>query len=163
MIADRRRAFNARFTDAQYGRYRALLEDRCRTPIGFRLSETPAFLPTALIDALVEASQTLVGQLLGNPAYRQAADEAVPPEFRLPAGEAQPTYLQVDFGLVRTTAGLEGRLVELQAFPSLYGFQVAMADAALEAYGLSEVTPFIHGLSREAYLALMRRTIVGDH
>jgi hypothetical protein len=69
----------------------------------------------------------------------------------------------VDFGLIETGAGLEPRLVELQAFPSLYGFQVAMAEAAIDAYDLTDVTPFLEGLSREAYLALMRRAMVGDH
>jgi hypothetical protein len=163
MVPERRRAFNARFTDDRYQAYRAALERQCGMAVEFRLSETPCFLPERLVDSLVETSHALLHQLLDNPEYRRAADAVVPIEFRLPSGEREPTFVQVDFGLIETGAGMEARLVELQAFPSLYGFQVAMAEAAIGAYDLADVTPFLHGLSREAYLSLMRRTLVGDH
>ncbi len=55
------------------------------------------------------------------------------PERYPPAAgeEARPTFVQVDFGLVRRAAAASSRrLVELQAFPSLYGFQLALAEAA---------------------------------
>jgi hypothetical protein len=163
MVPERRRAFNDRFTESRYEAYRSALERQCGTPIEFRLSETPCFLPEGLVDDLVEASQALLHQLIDNPEYRRAADAVVPAEFRVPHGEPEPTFVQVDFGLLETGTGLEPRLVELQAFPSLYGFQVAMAEAAIAAYDLADATPFLGGLSREAYLALLRRTIVGDH
>ncbi len=39
-------------------------------------------------------------------------------------------FVQVDFGLVRNLEGeLEPKLVELQAFPSLYGYQPTAARA----------------------------------
>jgi hypothetical protein len=163
MVPERRRAFNERFTEGRYQKYRAAIERRCGTSIEFRLSETPCFLPEGLVDELVGTSRALIHQLLDNREYRRAADAVVPDEFRVPHGEPEPTFVQVDFGLIETGAGLEPRLVELQAFPSLYGFQVAMAEAAIGAYDLAEVTPFLDGLSRESYLALMRRAIVGDH
>jgi hypothetical protein len=163
MVPERRRAFNDRFTDSRYAAYCASLERQCGTPIEFRLSETPCFLPERTVDLLVETSHALLHQLLDNQEYRRAADAVVPSRFRVPHGEVQPTFVQVDFGLLETPTGLEPRLVELQAFPSLYGFQVAMAEAAIGAYDLADVTPFLQGLSRDAYLALMRRAIVGDH
>lgn len=163
MVPERRRAFNERFTDSRYQTYRAAIERRCGTSIEFRLSETPCFLPERLVADLVDASHALIRQLLDNREYRRAADAVVPAEFRVPHGEPEPTFVQVDFGLLETGAGLEPRLVELQAFPSLYGFQVAMAEAAIDAYDLADMTPFLDGLSREAYLALMRRAMVGDH
>jgi hypothetical protein len=163
MVPERRRAFNERFTESRYQTYRAAIERRCGTSIEFRLCETPCFLPERLVGDLVEASQALLSQLLDNGEYRRAADAAVPVEFRVPHGESEPTFVQVDFGLIETGAGLEPRLVELQAFPSLYGFQVAMAEAAMETYDLAGVTPFLGGLAREEYLALMRRAMIGDH
>ncbi len=46
-------------------------------------------------------------------------------------------FLQVDFGLVRKRQGeLEPKLVELQAFPSLYGYQPVLAQQYIESYGL---------------------------
>jgi hypothetical protein len=163
MVPLRRRAFNERFSEGRYQRYREAIERQCRTAIEFPLSETPCFLPEGLVGDLVGTSHALIHQLLDNREYRRAADAVVPDEFRMPHGEPEPTFVQVDFGLIETGAGLEPRLVELQAFPSLYGFQVAMAEAAIDAYDLTDVTPFLEGLSREAYLALMRRAMVGDH
>src|SRR6185436_9932550 len=89
--------------------------------------------------------------------------------FRVARGEALPTCVQVDFGLVRTESGeIEGRLVELQAFPSLYGFQMLLAEEALNYVGGPGGPPcvlsaYLGGLNREAYTALMRQTLVGDH
>jgi hypothetical protein len=163
MIPERRRDFNHRFSDEKYRRYVDDLEGRCGAHIEFHLSETPCFLPQTLIARLVDASQSFLDQLLTDSAYRRAADAVVPAEFVVARSESLPTFVQVDFGLLETDSGLEARLVELQAFPSLYGFQVAMADAAMHAYELSGVTPFIDGLSREAYLSIMRRAIVANH
>src|SRR5579862_8848517 len=100
MIPELRRSFNARFTDAAYQRYVQALEARCGAHVEFHLSETPCFLPATLIQRLVDVSQTFIDQLLNEPAYRRAADEVVPPEFRLAHGETTPTFVQVDFGLL---------------------------------------------------------------
>ena len=62
---------------------------------------------------------------------------AVPERFRGPGAETLPTFLQVDFGLVRDDDGaIQPKLVELQAFASLYGFQLAVAEAYRDAFGL---------------------------
>ena len=156
MIPARRDRFNRDFTTETYTAFKAALTARCGVPIEFRLSETPCFLPAALAEALVGQAQVLIAQLLENPEYRRAADAVVPAAFRLARGEDRPTFIQVDFGLVRTPDGVEGRLVELQAFPSLYGFQLRLADAVMEAWQIDGVSPFLSGLSRGEYLAMAR-------
>ncbi len=48
-------------------------------------------------------------------------------------------FLQVDFGLVRNASGgLEPKAVELQAFPSVYGYQSLLAYQYMESYGLPD-------------------------
>jgi len=161
-------ALRARFNE-QYSEdgYRAFLEGMTRRvgcPIEFRLSETPCFFPQALMDSLVDASEVMVSQLLGNAAYRTAADAMVPDRFRLARGEDLPTCVQVDFGLVRQPDGrVEGRLVELQAFPSLYGFQMALAEKASGAFFKGTRSLFLGGLDSAGYVALMRDVLVGPH
>ena len=167
MIQALRERFNREFTPARYAAYVAGLERRCGSPIPFRLSETPCFLPDDLLGSMIKASHDLVAQLLESGDYRAAADAAVPPAFRLPRGETLPTYLQIDFGLVEVMRGgqrvIEPRLVELQAFPSLYAFQLAMGDASADSYGLSGVTPLLGDLTRDQYLALMGRALLNGH
>jgi hypothetical protein len=74
-------------------------------------------------------------------------------------------FLQVDFGLVRNTKGeLEPKLVELQAFPSLYGYQPVVAKQYVDSYGLPEsLGIYLGGYGRDTYQQLMRELIVGGH
>ena len=163
MIAEYRRAFNQAFTDERYREFVDQLTRKCGVPIEFRLSETPCFFPAALIGELVGAGRAMIGQLLTNDYYRHAADAIVPPQFRIPNGENIPTFIQVDFGLVRTGGRIEGRLVELQAFPSLYGFQMALAETAHEVWGPNDTSVFPAPLDHSSYLRTVGDAIVGRH
>jgi hypothetical protein len=163
MIAARRSAFNASFSPDRYRVLRSVVEQRANVPVEFRISETPCFFAASLLDRLAGAAEAMTHQLLTDQAYRAAADAVVPERFRLAGGETLPTFLQVDFGLVKTDAGFEGRLVELQAFPSLYAFQPALAEACMEVYGLEGVTPFMGGLDHDDYVRLMARVLLGPH
>ena len=163
MIPARRARFNTAWSPDRYQRFQALIAARAGVPIEFRLCETPAFFPLSLLNRLVEAAEDMLGQLLRNEIYRRAADAVVPEAFRLPRAETLPTFVQVDFGLVQTASGLEGRLVELQAFPSLYAFQPTLAQTAMDVYDLEGLTPFLSGLDRDAFVRAGARAIVGDH
>jgi hypothetical protein len=167
MLAAPRAHFEQVFTEERYRAFIDAVTARAGVPIEFRLSETPCFFPSALMESLVTAAQAMTQQLLQNPAYRTAADAIVPERFRPAGGEDLPTCVQVDFGLVRTESGVvEGRLVELQAFPSLYGFQMLLAECALEYLGLRgdvPLTPYLSGLNHQSYTELIRTTFVGDH
>ena len=166
MIEPLRHAFNAQFSEERYRALLASLERDCEVPIEFRISETPCFVPASVFARLEQASLDLIRQLLDDPAYLTRAGEITPAAFRMPRSEPEPTFIQVDFGLVRTgpgPAGLEGRLVELQAFPSLYGFQMLLAETTRSTWGLSEVSSFPHGLDRNAYVELMRRRLTNGH
>jgi hypothetical protein len=163
MIPARREHFNRGFTERRYREFLAAIEARAGVPVEFRVSETPCFFPSALVDRLSSTAVSLIEQLLSNRDYMTAADAAVPPAFRLPQREAVPTFVQVDFGLVRVDDGIEGRLVELQAFPSLYGFQTALSAIYPEHWGLDGLTPFIGGVTADDYLACCRRAMIGDY
>ena len=79
--------------------------------------------------------------------------------------EDAPTFAQVDFGLVRDADGsLQPKLVELQAFASLYGFQLAIAEAYRDAFGLpSSLDLYLDDLTADRYYSLVADAIVGDH
>ena len=177
MIPYLRQAFNARFTPAKYQKFLRRVDDACGTHVEFRLSETPCFFPKELLDRMAQDGQELIRQLVDNPAYRAKSDEAVPAEFKVPNEPAHPMFVQVDFGLVRDARGeLQPKLVELQAFPSLYAYQGPLADAYIEVYGLEELTLdaghqaagsptlkyFLSGLETSSYRELLRRAIVGS-
>jgi hypothetical protein len=73
--------------------------------------------------------------------------------------------VQVDFGLVRNPAGeLEPKLVELQAFPSLYGYQALLGHQYVESYDLPrDLRVYLSGYDHDSYWKLMRELIVAGH
>ena len=163
MIPALRQRFNSEFSPERYAAFVAELEREAGVPIEFRLSETPCFVPASLMARIVAVAHELIGQLLGSPEYLAAAGAVVPPAFRLKASESWPTFVQVDFGLIETPAGIEGRLVELQAFPSLYGFQCRLAELCRERYNFPDLTMYLGGLDEAGYIRAVGRAIAGAH
>lgn len=169
MIPGLRQQFNQRFTGSKYQSFLRRIDEICGTHVEFRLSETPCFFPKQLLDRMSDAGQNLIRQLVDNPEYRAKSEEAVPAEFKVPNEAPHPMFVQVDFGLVRDPNGeLRFKLVELQAFPSLYAYQGPLAQAYIDVYGLedSASTPIqyhLSGLSTDSYQELLRRAIVGSH
>jgi len=164
MIPALRQQFNANFTPEKYQRLLKLMEERCGTPIKFRLCETPCFFPKPLLDQMTQYGKELVQQLNGL-EYRKASFDAIPPDFNVPNESPHPMFIQVDFGLVRDAAGkLQPKLVELQGFPSLYAYQAMLSQVYMEVYGLdANLQYLLGGLDWEEYKKLLRRAIVADH
>ena len=165
MIERLRREFNAGYSDAAYRRLLGALERRCGMPIGFRVAETPVFLPQELLDELAGTGRELTERLLGDAEYLAAAERSIPAGYRVAGASAHPHFMTADFALVRARDGsLESRLVELQAFPSVFGYQAVLAEEYRRAYGLGgEMRTWLSGLDEASYWELLRRTIVGDH
>ena len=164
MIPSLRRQFNASFAPDKYQEFLRRMDDLSGTHVQFRLSETPCFFPKELLERMAGGGQELIRQLVDNPQYRAKSDEAVPPEFKVPNEPDHPMFVQVDFGLVRDAQGqLHPKLVELQAFPSLYAYQGPLAEAYIDVYGLaaSGLKYFLSGLDKDSYRELLRRAIVG--
>ena len=170
MIPTLRQQFNASFTPEKYQTFLRRIDDACGTHVQFRLSETPCFFPEPLLQRMVEAGKVLIRQLVESPDYLLKSNASIPEEFRVPHEPAHPLFVQVDFGLVRDAGGeLQPKLVELQAFPSLYAYQVTLAQSCIDVYGLnerdsgSELKYFLSGLDEKSYRELLRSAIVGDH
>ncbi len=173
MIPELRASFNAAWTEARYRDLVARLEQRTGATLGFPISETPCFLPRSLMTTLGATGLTLINQILDSPAAMAAADAAVPERFRPstsleaggPGAETTPTFAQVDFGLVRGADGsITPKLVELQAFASLYGFQLAVAEAYRDAFGLSSpLDLYLDDLTADRYHSLVGAAIAGEH
>ncbi len=165
MIPELRRRFNERFTAARYMSLLRQVEERCGTRVDYRIAETPIFMPLALLKEMAKEGIKLTESLLGNAAYLAAARKAIPAGYDVAGETPHPHFLTADFALVRNAAGeLVPRLVELQAFPSVYGYQQVLSEAYRDAFGLPEnLGSFLSGLDEAGYWALMARTVLGGH
>src|SRR5579864_4338708 len=164
MIPALRKQFNNSFSPANYETFLRRMDEICGTHVQFRLSETPCFFSKSLLDGMAQDGQELIRQLVENPSYRAKSDEAVPAEFKVQNEAPHPMFVQVDFGLVRDPTGeLRPKLVELQAFPSLYAYQGFLAEAYLDVYGLDpKLKCLLRGLDSKSYQALLHDAIVGE-
>lgn len=163
MIPSLRRSYNDSFTQEKYRGYRRRLESQAGCPIEFRLCETPVFLPPSLRDEMVRAA-TEIWTDLSTPASLRRSLEAVPPPLDVPGAGDHPLFAQADFAVTRD--GPEGelapKLIELQAFPSLYAFQI------FQTKELVLITPdgdklgfLLSGLDEPGYLRVVGDAILG--
>jgi hypothetical protein len=161
MIPSLRRAYNASYTNDRYSEYRRRLEERGGMEIPFRLAESPVFLPPTLRDEMVSASLEIFRQLSTPEALRRS-EAAVPPAVDVPNCDLLPTFAVTDFAVTRDPAGrLAPKLIELQAFPTLYAFQVAQCEE------LARITPggeclawYLSDLDAEGYKRVVGEAIL---
>jgi hypothetical protein len=164
MISSRRQAFNSKYRAEKYPELLSLLAERCGVAIGFRVSETPCFLPAELLTRMADDGKQLIRQLVDSPEYYARSSGSIPPAFKVAGESPHPMFIQVDFGLARDADGrLQPKLVELQAFPSLYAYQPVLARTFIDVYGLDQGLGYLlSGLDSASYLKLLRRAIVAD-
>jgi hypothetical protein len=169
MIPSLRRRFNENFTSEKYQTFLRQIDDASGTHVQFRLCETPCFFPKQLIDRMAEDGKELLRQLVDSPEYLERSDESIPAEFDVPNEAAHPMFVQVDFGMVRDASGeLQPKLVELQAFPSLYAYQAVLAQNYIDVFGLQPLAAnrlnyFLSGLDASSYRDLLKQAILADH
>ncbi|MFZ0480065.1 MAG: hypothetical protein WAL71_13025 [Terriglobales bacterium] len=165
MISSYRESFNANFTQEKYERLRREITARCGMEVPFPMCETPCFFPRELVERMGEDGKALIRQLVDNPEYRTISDASIPERFRVPNEAPHPMFIQIDFGLVRDAAGnLQPKLVELQAFPSLYAYQPVLAQAYMDVFELdSKLRYYLDGLDAASYKQLLNNAIVAGH
>lgn len=166
MLEPYRHEFNTRqFTPERYAELKRRLNARTRTDIQFRICETPCFFSPQLLAEMEEIGRVLTHQLIDSPEYMLRSEAAIPGQYHVPNDNPRPNFMTVDFGLVREPDGsLSPKLVELQAFPSIFGYQQVAIEEYRNVYGLApELNGFLGGVDTEGYWDLLKRTIVGDH
>jgi hypothetical protein len=165
VIPELREAFNRQYRQQSYESLLAATEKAAGTRIEFRVAETPIFLPGAMLDQIAAAGALLAQHLLDWPEYLATARNSIPQGFRIPGNSPHPNFLTADFALVKAPDGaLVPKLVEMQAFPSVYAYQATLGEEYRSAYSLPDsLQIFLGGLNHQSFLALFRQTVLGNH
>jgi hypothetical protein len=163
MDPELRSRFNADFTADKYEALLRCVNESEKWPADFRVSETPIFLTDAFTEELTNAATTIVDRVR-TPEFARHAANAIPAGLEVPDETPHPNFLVVDFGICEVDGRLTPRLIELQAFPSLYAFQLFFLGCLRKAFPAipRNWTSSFGGLKDEAYLELLRSVIVGD-
>jgi hypothetical protein len=158
-----RSRFNADFTPDKYAALVRCVNQTEKWPADFRISETPIFLTHDFTDEVARAAKEIVDATRTQEFATHAA-AAVPKVLEVPNEAAHPNFLVVDFAICAEDDRLVPRLIELQAFPSLFGFQLLLLGCIRKAYPVipRSWTSSFGGIKDEAYLDLLRCTIIAD-
>jgi hypothetical protein len=163
MIPEIRKKINTEYTDAKYQAFTHELDTTYKYPTDFRNAETPIFLTKDVKRQLIEACDEIVAQLQTE-EFKKHSSTAIPPGLSVPNETAHPEFMQIDFGICKDVNGnFTPQLIELQGFPSLYGYQAFLNDTIRKhftippTYGAS-----FNGFVRETYEKLLYDVIVGN-
>ncbi len=163
MDPELRARFNADFTPERYEELLRTANESERWPVDFRISETPIFFTPEFTAEISAAAEAIVAQVR-TPEFAKHAETAIPPGLEVPGETPHPIFLQVDFAICEEGGRLTPRLIELQGFPSLYGFQIFLLRCMRHAYPAipAAAHSFFNGYDERSYTELLRRVIVGD-
>jgi hypothetical protein len=158
-----RAAFNADFTPEKFAALVRCVNETEQWPADFRISETPIFLTCQFTNDVTRAANEIIAGTRTREFAKHAAS-AVPKELEVPHESAHPNFHVVDFAICTEGDRLVPRLIELQAFPSLFGFQLLLLHCIRNAFPVipRNWTSAFGGIKDDGYLNLLRRTIIAD-
>jgi len=164
MNSSARKIFNSHFTDEKYQQFLNSLNEGLREPIAFRVAETPVFLTADFRDKLISAGNNIIDTIL-QPNFKVLTERAIPANWKVANENDHPHFIALDFGVCRDASGnIVPKLIELQGFPSLYGFQATLADKYRDNFDVpAGQTAYFSGLDKPAYINLLKKTILGNH
>src|SRR3954465_1495023 len=158
-----RSQFNADFSAEKYGALLRCVNEGVRWPADFRISETPIFLTREFRDEAVAAARAIEAQTR-TPEFKRHAASAIPAGFEVPDESAHTEFVIVDLGICEEEGRLVPRLIELQAFPSLFGFQFLLLGCMRKAFPAipKNWTSTFGPIRDEQYLDILRQTVLAD-
>lgn len=165
MIPEYREAFNRRYKEEYYSALLAEVVEQFGEPCPFRISETPVFISKSLKTDILEACEAILHQL-ESLDFGMIRNRFVPGALQCPAPLGKPHFLAIDFGLIEEEGSIVPRLIELQAFPSLFYYQNFLGKAFYRHYPNLPAQGFhylLGGLDEEQYLQHLSELILGGH
>lgn len=165
VIASLRHDFNQRFRPETYRKMLHSLDACVRSHVAFRVAETPCFFPKEILDSMASIGAELTHRLVGNQEYLKASRAMIPAQYCAADEMPHPHFMTADFGLVRNPDGsLAPKLVEMQAFPSVFAYQFVLCEVYRSAFGLDGSLKYLMGGHSEAsFWKLMEQVIVRGH
>jgi hypothetical protein len=163
MIPSIRKHFNINFSVEKYTAFIDDLNLSFNFPIKFRVAETPVFIPHEFKEKLLLASDQIIDFVVRED-FKKLTEKAIPTNCIVPNENSHSHFIALDFAIVKDEHNeLQPRLIEMQGFPSLFGFQDFLGNKFKEHYNLSEDLCNHFALSSEAYKETLRKFLLGTH
>ncbi|MES2381082.1 MAG: hypothetical protein V4538_08580 [Bacteroidota bacterium] len=163
MIAAIRKKYNETFKQAHYESFVQHLNNLYQQDVVFRIAETPMFVDKNLKQKLVSACEQIVDVIV-KPNFKEITEKAIPKNLRMQNEGKHPHFICIDFGICQDEQGnFIPKLIELQGFPSLYAWEdIIGLEYKKWFYCPDNFSHYSSGLNHHSYLALLRKTIIGN-
>lgn len=164
MVPLLRADFNRSFTTDKYEKFLADLHSHYPGAIEFRVAETPVFVDKAFGQKLLEACESIVDVIV-DPDFKEMTERSIPPGERVPNENGHAHMIAFDFGVcVNNENELEPQLIEMQGFPTLFGFQVFYPEVLRKHFPVPEnYHQYLGSYNRDSYLQDLQDIILGPY
>ncbi len=164
MIPAIRKEFNERFSKEQYEEFLKDLHSKHPGAIEFRVAETPVFIDKSFTKKLVDACESIV-DVITDPGFKKLTDRAIPASDYVPNENDRSHMIAFDFGIcVNEQDELEPQLIEMQGFPTLFGFQVYYPEVINRHFSIpANFTQYLGDYNKEKYIEDLKEIILGRH
>jgi hypothetical protein len=163
MIQPIRQAYNQAFSPEQYRAFLDQIHHDYPGQLDFRVAETPVFVPKALKNRILEACDSIIDTIT-QADFKELSETAIPPGQRVPNENDHTSFLAIDFAICKDENGeLLPQLIELQGFPSMFGFQSYVSGNFRNYFPIPPGFSHLFDVdSDETYRQHLRRLIVGN-
>lgn len=163
MVSDLRQSYNSAFSREKYQAFLNDLNGGYPGAIDFRISETPVFIPAGFGRQINEACEHIIDIIL-DPDFKAHSQASIPPSDEVANDNGYPHFLTFDFGICQGDDGaVEPRLIEMQGFPTLYGFQAYYPETLERHFEIpANYSNYFNGITKDSYLKILRDVIIGD-
>ena len=164
MISYLREQFNKNFTEEKYQDFLKDLNSRHPGDIVFRIAETPIFVPKDFTKKMIDACEKIV-DFIKEPGFKSLTSRAIPPTETVPGENEHSHFIAFDFGICENDKGdLEPQLIEMQGFPTLFGFQVYYPQVVEKHFFIPPgFSSYLNNYNAETYTKLLKEIILDDH
>ena len=164
MVTDIRQKYNQEFTEEKYQDFLDDVNTSFNYKVHFRVAESPVFFPKSFRETLQKAGDSIIKTLL-RPDFKTLTRKAVPDELFVPNEDEHSLFLALDFAVCLDENGeLNPQLIELQGFPSLFGFQDFVQAKYREHFPVPEnYSAFFNGFDSPKYKERFKKLLLNGH
>jgi hypothetical protein len=164
MIPEIRAGFNKNFTEKKYQDFLIDLESKHPGDIAFRVAETPVFIPKDFTKKMIGACEAIV-DIITKPDFKERTQRAIPKNENVANENEHTDFIAFDFGICENENGeLEPQLVEMQGFPTLFGFQAYYPEVIEKHFEIPEnFSPYLNNYNKDSYLRFLKETILNGY
>ena len=159
-----REKFNQNFTEEKYAAYMQKVEGIHPGSLDFRNAETPLFIPKDFTKKMLDACEDII-DVITAPNFKALTERSIPADVRVAGDEKHAQFIVFDFGICENEKGeYEPQLIEMQGFPTLYGFQAFHSEFTAEYAEVPKThSSYLNGYNKDSYILLLREIIIGSH